>query len=885
MDPKQQAAHDAILRGENILLTGPGGTGKTFVIREVLAQLAKVDRTVAVTATTGAAAVNLGIPDARTIDSFLKLKPKYHSLADYVSDKLRRGLREQASVETLIVDEVSMLTPGKFRMMREILSLGRHTEFIEKFENIPGDLDYVHRERMITVICDEYRDQLRSEPEAIQFVLLGDFHQLPYIQDKKEQRSKNPPQIFEMPEWSHLQFQMYELTTIHRQSDTRMQRALNSIRVGKYTDEARDLLKRCMARVPETGGSYIHLFPTNELRDAYNNTALRCVRGEPLKLAAVDTCDADDYHQNLFHRETKLPTIVQVKKGCQVILLKNLSQTLINGSIGTIVGTNPLAVRFTNGEERTIKQHKQEFYDTVFSEAIGRSVKIKYGSRTQYPLDLGYAFTMHKAQGMSLARVVVHLDPIYNAGIVYTALSRAKSEEGLIVRDCNLNRLGREPVPKAVLQFYERGNKRQSFEDVWPEISAKLIQGTTMEQLHQEYLSLDHPLRSKLLQKKRSFERLKSLDVQESRLLNAIRNLFGLKLSETVSRGALYIECPVCAASIDEHHLLLVGLFCTCGCPSKSLLDKVAEKYGWACYIIQESSEEISGTVEYVGVTTRGGVRLSEHAKLRFQNLRDYVIRCSLRLGETDMIQLLRPKSNVHLIGNTHESSAKRLVRSEIFAARVPLPLTISHWKNSNRLLRTASAAGILSSHQEWRKLYDPKCHLRGVTRCSHMPRCFLQEEENKRKGREWYYPFKEEEVEWKRQKRENEMVGEEVEETVWSIEAAKRIRNRGLTREDTKKRNSVNVQRLWDIGLLKLGQAGDWSPMALAQRIGREFPRSHLSHLVYDIRATVTRMSLNEKGRFVCPDALLWAEDKEMFGYVGNGDCELKRVGDFWEV
>ena len=57
--------------------------------------------------------------------------------------------------------------------------------------------------------------------------------------------------------------------------------------------------------------------------------------------------------------------------------------------------------------------------------------------RTQFPLTLSWACTVHKVQGLSLDRVVVSFDLLkqraFNHGQIYVALSRARSLQGLFL--------------------------------------------------------------------------------------------------------------------------------------------------------------------------------------------------------------------------------------------------------------------------------------------------------------------------------------------------------------------------------------------------------------------------------------------------------------------
>lgn len=76
-------------------------------------------------------------------------------------------------------------------------------------------------------------------------------------------------------------------------------------------------------------------------------------------------------------------------------------------------------------------------------------------SRTQIPLDIGYAMTIHKSQGMTMDKVIVDLSRIFCAGQAYVALSRPRTFEGLKVIG-NYNGLDKIGVDREVEAFMAR---------------------------------------------------------------------------------------------------------------------------------------------------------------------------------------------------------------------------------------------------------------------------------------------------------------------------------------------------------------------------------------------------------------------------------------------
>merc|ERR1711924_341489 len=122
------------------------------------------------------------------------------------------------------------------------------------------------------------------------------------------------------------------------------------------------------------------------------------------------------------------------KAKAQVVLTKNIpSLGVMNGSRGIIEawaleskdGLPCPIVRFDNGKLVQVDPH-------AFSQSsVGSTGEL---TRIQLPLKLGWALTVHRAQGCTLPRAELQLENAFDYGQAYVALSRVKSLNGLWIR-------------------------------------------------------------------------------------------------------------------------------------------------------------------------------------------------------------------------------------------------------------------------------------------------------------------------------------------------------------------------------------------------------------------------------------------------------------------
>src|SRR5690349_3653867 len=102
----QTLALEIMLSGESVLLTGPAGSGKTYVLGEFIRRAKREGKTVAVTATTGLAASHLG---GSTIHAWSGI-----GVADTLPEHFVANLSKSrhdiiTKTDVLIIDEISML--------------------------------------------------------------------------------------------------------------------------------------------------------------------------------------------------------------------------------------------------------------------------------------------------------------------------------------------------------------------------------------------------------------------------------------------------------------------------------------------------------------------------------------------------------------------------------------------------------------------------------------------------------------------------------------------------------------------------------------------------------------------------------------------------------
>lgn len=420
---RQDEALKYMLRGDNILLTGPAGTGKTLVISQ-FKKLSGVNKTIAVTSMTGISAILLG---GVTMHSYLGIglgRGTAEELADAIKSN-PRSKRKWTDLDVLIIDEVSMLSP----------------ELFDKLEKVAGIVR--KRNRLLA-----NAPSIKEKPfGGIQLILCGDFLQLPVV-------NGNDSFCFEAEKWKECIQRVVYLNEIVRQPDPEFQNVLNDLRYGIVSEEARSLLDSCIGveLKNEFGVKPTRIYTTNRDVDGMNERELdKLAEANPpfyqydMEVYFYDFVTDRNSAMEKYRKNCIAPERIQLCVGAQVMLLCNLDveSGLANGSRGVVTGfiEGVPEVCFANGQTRLIDYNTWEIF-----EGKKKIVKI-----TQVPLKLAWCITVHKSQSVTLDLAEVDLTNIFEYGQGYVALSRVKTKDGLKIIGINYEAI--RAHPKAV-RFY-----------------------------------------------------------------------------------------------------------------------------------------------------------------------------------------------------------------------------------------------------------------------------------------------------------------------------------------------------------------------------------------------------------------------------------------------
>lgn len=388
-----------MMSGANVFLTGAPGAGKTYVLNEFVKRAQRAGKRIAVTASTGIAATHL---NGTTIHSWSGL-----GILDFISDHdlERLGnsdklIKRYNAVDTLVIDEVSMLHGYRLDMVNQLAKLLRG-----------NDLPF----------------------GGIQVILVGDLFQLPPV----TRGQAGFDFIHLSPSWAELDLRICYITEQHRQADSdKLLDLLEAMRQNNFTERHRLLLVDRLEDSPPSHTPVTRLYAHNVDVETINQHHLSILDNESYRFTMVTKGSKGNVEKLM--KGVLAPEILELKVGAEVMFVaNNFAEGFVNGSRGQIIAfkNGMPVVGLNNGKTINVELHSWSMVEDGRTRA----------EVAQMPLRLAWAITIHKSQGLSLDAAEIDLSKAFTPGMGYVALSRVRSLDGLYLKGINRQALSMHP--------------------------------------------------------------------------------------------------------------------------------------------------------------------------------------------------------------------------------------------------------------------------------------------------------------------------------------------------------------------------------------------------------------------------------------------------------
>lgn len=390
LNKNQMDAFNTIERtNSNVLILGQAGTGKSTFVNYLKSMSTK---RIICACPTAVSALNIG---GQTIHSLFQIQPRDFIFPEMLKLKAKpRNILNAADV--LIIDEISMVAPDLLDAIDVLARAARHN-------NAPFG--------------------------GIQVVAIGDLFQLPPVITPdathyyKEVYEYENAYFFDSYVYKRAQFIKYDFDTVYRQNDADL---LNNLKKLRNNDvSALDFFNRsCVSGCATQQNNAVIITPFRAVAERINTDRLNKIDAPLVEYAGVI--------EGAFNpNDVPAPMNLQLKQGALVMFVKN-GDKWHNGSMGIVenLGVKEILVQLLDDDKNDLVVVRPEKWGKIeYSRDANDTIQEnEIGSYKQFPLMLGYAMTIHKAQGKTLNKVILDMSRgAFAHGQTYVALSRTRN--------------------------------------------------------------------------------------------------------------------------------------------------------------------------------------------------------------------------------------------------------------------------------------------------------------------------------------------------------------------------------------------------------------------------------------------------------------------------
>lgn len=384
----QMSAFNAIERtSSNLLILGPAGTGKSTFVNYLKSASKK---RIICACPTAVSALNVG---GQTIHSLFQIQPRDFIMPELLKLKAKpRNILNAADV--LIIDEISMVAPDLLDAIDILARMARHN-------NAPFG--------------------------GLQIVAIGDLFQLPPVitRDATEYYrmayEHDNVYFFDSNVYRRADFIRYDFDLVYRQSDAALLENLRRLRNNDIG--ALEFFNNCKIDDAARRENAVIITPFRAVAERINASRLA-------QINAPEITYTGELNGNFSERDVPAPMNLTLKVGALVVFVKN-GDKWHNGSMGIVrnLSAREISVELLNNTRDVVSVRPETWQKIEYSrDENDRLQENEVGSFKQFPLNLGYAMTIHKAQGKTLDAVIVDISRgAFAHGQTYVALSRTRS--------------------------------------------------------------------------------------------------------------------------------------------------------------------------------------------------------------------------------------------------------------------------------------------------------------------------------------------------------------------------------------------------------------------------------------------------------------------------